>query len=431
MNEKIVPFTDLLLDPNTWEAWTPRDEVEIRSSVLIDGGPGGRPALVLEGAGNPFACGCWRLSLGGLQGGRRYRVEVVFRTEGVDAPGKCVRAILTEQPEQKKEPAFYDHLDSMGRRDGWQVLARELDVAGETPALALNLFLAWSARGHVRWSDVRLYDVTAERAGGRNVKLAAISGNPKNPTSPAACIDFYANRIDEVRGADLVCLPELINVMGVPQDRAGLAEPIPGPTSERLSDRARTHGFYLAASILERAGGAIYNTGLLIDRSGGIVGKYRKTHLAPGEDLLQGVAPGNDYPVFRTDFGTVGYMICWDGHFPEVPRLLSLNGAEVILFSNAGDGREGGSLWEPFIRTRALDNQVHIVAAVNAGRSCIVSPKGEVLSMADQTSGAIASATCDLDASVANFSGRPIHRRYDQYRRADSYDALRRHLWDI
>jgi predicted amidohydrolase len=55
-------------------------------------------------------------------------------------------------------------------------------------------------------------------------------------------------------------------------------------------------------------------------------------------------------------------------------RPVGLKGADVIIFSNMGDGREGGSLWEPFIRMRALDNQVHIVAAVNGGRSCVVSP---------------------------------------------------------
>ena len=106
------------------------------------------------------------------------------------------------------------------------------------------------------------------------------------------------------------------------------------------------------------------------------------------------------------------------------------DGAEVILLSNNGDGREGGNLWEPFIRTRALDNQVHIVAAVNSGRSCVISPKAEVLCMTDRTPGAVASAECDLNASVTDFTGRPIRRRYHQLRRSNTYQALARHLWD-
>lgn len=428
MSEEILPFTDLLSDPNAWTTWAPRKEVVPKSSVAIDAGAGGRPALVLAGGGNPFACGCWRLPLAGVRAGRRYRVEAVFRAEGVPAVGKSVRAILTAG--EGREVRFYDHLDDMGMRGGWRAVGRTFEAPEE--ALALNLFLAWAPGGRVLWSDARLYDVTDADAPGRRVRLAAISGNPPEPRSPAECIAFYTERMDAARGADLVCLPELINVTGVTgMDRAELAEPIPGPTYEHLAEKAREHGFYVAASLLERQGGAIYNTGLMIDRTGGILGKYRKTHLAPGEDLLQGVAPGNDHPVFQTDFGAVGYMICWDGHFPEVPRMLALQGARVILFSNMGDGREGGAIWEPFIRTRAIDNQAHIVAAVNGGRSCIVSPKGEVLALADGTPGARVTAECDLDATISNYTGRPIHRRYDLYRRADTYGLLARHLWDV
>ena len=123
-------------------------------------------------------------------------------------------------------------------------------------------------------------------------------------------------------------------------------------------------------------------------------------------------------------------MICYDGHYAEVPQLLGLQGAQIILFSNMGDSREGGDVWESVVRTRAVDNQVHIVAAVNSGRSCIVSPKGELLANTDRTPGAIAQATCDLNTSLCDFSKRPIYRRYDQLRRADLYGDLARHLWD-
>jgi predicted amidohydrolase len=174
----------------------------------------------------------------------------------------------------------------------------------------------------------------------------------------------------------------------------------------------------------------VYNTGLLIDRTGGVLGKYRKTHLPIAEGLLRGLAPGETYPVFRTDFGTVGLMICYDGHFPEVARILSLAGAEVILFPNMGDGREEGGLWESVVRTRAVDNQVHVAAAVNSGRSCIVSPRGELLSAADAEPGAVVSARCEIGSSLRDYSGRPIGRRYHQLRRVDTYEALLASTWD-
>ena len=286
-----------------------------------------------------------------------------------------------------------------------------------------------------RQSDVggaTLRDVSGQPRPDRTVTLAAITGNPKNPKAPVDCLDFYTDRIDSLRdqNVDLVCLPEWINACGLAGGAAEWAEPIPGPTSERLAEKARSYGMYVAASIVERQDHGIYNTGLLLDRTGGILGKHRKTQVTLNEGLVDGLAPGNDYPVFRTDFGVVGYMICYDGHYPEIPRILGLQGAEVILFSNMGDGREGGGIWEPVVQTRAIDNQAHIVASLNRGTSCIVSPKGEFLSKGDGEAGSIALATCDLNSSICDFSKLPIHRRYDQLRRADSFSKLTDDLWN-
>ncbi len=433
MEDTTTSFRDLLSDPGVWSTWAPRAELEPRFELDGEGGPGGRPALAISGNGNPIASGCWQFRLSGMEVGRRYRIEAAFAWEGIAAPGKCIRAILTVDGKEGKDVgSFYDQLDYAGQRDGWHLMACGFEAGEAHRDPVLGLFLAWSADGRVRWGDVRLYDVTDVPEAERNVNLAAVSGNPGEPDSPAACADFYCGRVDEAasRRVDLVCLPELINVTGLAMDQTDLAEPIPGPTADRLCDRARAHGIYVAASILERQGDAVSNTGLLIDRTGGILGKYRKTHLPIAEGLLQGVAPGDTYPVFHMGIGTVGYMICYDGHYPEVARTLALRGAEVILFSNMGDGREGGTLWETVVRTRAIDNQVHVVAAVNGGRSCIVSPKGEMLAMADDTPGAVVTARCDLNASLCDFTGRPIRRRYDQLRRADTFGELVHHLWD-
>ncbi len=429
--ERDAPFTDLMSDINAWSEWSPRPETGPIFRASVDEGPGGRPAAVLSGNGNPAVCGCWRLPLPGLTVGRRYAVEVLFDADGLPDPGKSVHAMLTAPGGgSARGRDFYDHLDYAGREGTWHRMAVGFEVTGPPADLTLELFLAWSRSGSVRWADGRLYDVTDDPPPARTVRLSAVSGDPEAPGSPAECIAFYTERMAGLKEADLICLPELINVARLDQPTTDLAEPVPGPTTQTLSEAARQSGSYVGASILEREGDVIYNTGVLLDRAGGLVGKYRKTHLPANEGYLGGVAPGDDYPVFETDFGTVGYMICYDGHFPEVARTLALSGAEVILLSNNGDGREGGNLWEPFIRTRALDNQVHIVAAVNSGRSCVISPKAEVLCMTDRTPGAVASAECDLNASVTDFTGRPIRRRYHQLRRSNTYQALARHLWD-
>ena len=426
------PFTDLSGDPNAWSTWAPRPESAPRFHVDAQGGPGGRAALVISGGGNACACGCWRVVLPGLLDARRYRLEVAFRSEGQVAPAKSIRAIVTSQAEGDIAKAFIGQLDPAGTRDGWRMFSHDLRGGDFGGALSLELFLAWAPDGSVRWGDARLYDVTDRPVPSRQALLAVVNGNPARPRSPAECIDFYTDRLEEAASnrVDLVCLPELINTTGIPGDAGEFAEPIPGPTSERLADVARTCGLYIAAGILERQGGGVYNTGLLIDRTGGVLGKYRKTHLPIAEALLRGTTPGEGYPVFHTDFGTVGMMICADGHFPEVARILSLAGAEVILFPNMGDGREGGGLWESIARTRAVDNQVHVAAAVNSGRSCIVSPRGAFLAAADRTPGAVVSALCEVGTSLRDYMERPIGRRYDQLRRVDTYRSLLSSPWD-
>lgn len=427
MPEDSLPFTDLMLDTNMWQSWTPRDEIAPAFQIDPQGGLGGRPALIIQGNDNALSCGCWQLPLHTVKVGRHYRLEASFITQGVLAPGKSVRAILTGNNQQ-----FYAQLDPLDKKEGWHRLRFDWMHEDAEQALTLQLFLGWSATGLVRWGDVRLFDVTGRvESDQRLVRLAAVSGNPQNPESPAQCLDFYAERINAIDGhVDLICLPELINTTKLPGDPMGWAEPIPGPTSERLSAIAQERGCYIAASILERQGKAVYNTGFLIDRNGGLLGKYRKTQLTIQEGFLRGCAPGNELPIFYTDFGVVAYMICYDGHFPEVARVMALKGAKVILFSNMSEGREGGVLWESVVRTRAVDNQVHIVAAVNSARSCVVSPKGELLAMTDRTAGAIAVADCDLSASVCDFSKRPIYQRYDQLRRADLFGDLGKHFWD-
>jgi predicted amidohydrolase len=122
-------------------------------------------------------------------------------------------------------------------------------------------------------------------------------------------------------------------------------------------------------------------------------------------------------------------MICYDGHFPEVARILALKGAGLILFPNMGDGREGGSLLDSMLRTRAVDNQVPIAAALNNGKSKVVSQKGAFLAETEEKGGVIW-CDCDPNASVCDFTKRPIHRRYDLLRRYDTFGLLAARLGD-
>jgi predicted amidohydrolase len=133
------------------------------------------------------------------------------------------------------------------------------------------------------------------------------------------------------------------------------SEPVPGPTTSFLGRLAKKHGMYIAAGLLERDGDTVYNTAVLMDRNGELFGKYRKVCL-PREEIQGGVTPGESLPVFDTDFGRIGLMICWDVFFPEPARLLALQGAEVILMPI------WGGIFD-LAQARAIENQVYLVTS--------------------------------------------------------------------
>ena len=139
-----------------------------------------------------------------------------------------------------------------------------------------------------------------------------------------------------INGANLIVLPELANtgyLFGTRQEAFLHAELIPeGPSMQAWLDFARKHQVYLAAGLAERDGVQLFDSAVLVG-PGGFIGKYRKAHLWNREKLW--FTPGNlGFPVFDTPIGRIGLLICWDIWFPEVPRLLSLQGADIICSLN-------------------------------------------------------------------------------------------------
>ena len=139
-----------------------------------------------------------------------------------------------------------------------------------------------------------------------------------------------------MNGVNLIVLPELANtgyLFGTRQEAFLHAELIPeGPSMQAWLDFARKHQVYLAAGLAERDGVQLFDSAVLVG-PGGFIGKYRKAHLWNREKLW--FTPGNlGFPVFDTPIGRIGLLICWDIWFPEVPRLLSLQGADIICSLN-------------------------------------------------------------------------------------------------
>jgi N-carbamoylputrescine amidase len=182
-------------------------------------------------------------------------------------------------------------------------------------------------------------------------------------------------------GAKIVCLPELFLTQYFCQreDAAlfDLAEPIPGPTTARLSELARQLGIVLVASLFEmRALGVYHNTAAIFETDGALCGLYRKMHI-PDDPLYYEkyyFAPGDlGFCAFDTGVGRVGTLVCWDQWYPEAARLTALQGAEVLLYPTAigwhrAEKAEVGAAqhdaWRTIQRAHAIANGVY-VAVVN------------------------------------------------------------------
>lgn len=137
-------------------------------------------------------------------------------------------------------------------------------------------------------------------------------------------------------GANLIVLPELANtgyLFNSRQEAFEHAEAIPhGPSTQAWVEFARTHQVYLVAGLAEREGTRLFDSAVLLGPDG-FIGKYRKAHLWNQEKLW--FTPGDlGFPVFDTPIGRIGLLICWDIWFPEVPRILSQQGADIICSLN-------------------------------------------------------------------------------------------------
>lgn len=208
------------------------------------------------------------------------------------------------------------------------------------------------------------------------------------------------DKIDEVavKGAQIICLPEVFNTgyfcHNNHQDKSffALAEPLDGPTIQTLASKAREHHAIIIAPIYEKAGpGVYYNTAVVINEEGSVIGVFRKVHVPWsyfGWEKFY-FRPGNNYPVFDTKYGKFGIMICYDRFFPEVARSLAIGGAEII-FVPAGAPKSLNDMWEYILRARAHENEVFVLAVDGIGKVCpehyelngqslLVDPQGNVM----------------------------------------------------
>jgi len=417
----------------SWTFECPRSEVAPEhwqdSGVLYDG----QPTLALAGGGKSYAIGKWVQTLS-VSPNTNYEFTTYFRTQDVQDIWQCILSRVywqnasggdigehgsnVEFPPIKRAPMPGDLYQTP---EGWYVMTGKYKSPGTAAKAKLELYYRFDGDGVVHYGGTELVAIPAPPP--RKVKVGTVFYRATGPTT-ASNLTQYCEKVADAAalGADIVCLPEGMTSINTGQSSVEASESVPGPSTNYLGIFAAYYGIYIVGDVFERVGEAVYNTAVLIDPNGDLVGTFRKTCL-PREETDAGVAPGDSYPVFDTDFGRIGMMICWDSQFPLPARMLTLGGAEIIFFPNWGETRE-------CTIARCIENQVYIVSSTNSLNhdSVVLSRQGEVIVQAS-TSEPVVVTELDLDQReylwwIGDYRHRrlremPFQRSSDIFRTAD------------
>lgn len=335
--------------------------------------PAGSPyGLEIAGNGVPAVYGGWRAQLSGLAGNQFYRFRARAFPTGLASPREAITILV------RWHGAFGDQVapdyvwQFTSQSDGSLTFDRVLQSPPGTSSADVELVLQWASSGRVRF-DALSFTPTAPPAA-RPVKIAAISYRPQGTASGLESVQRAAQFGDGVAASqhpDVMVFGELLNVIGAPGSYDAKAESIPGASTDVMSALARNYSSYVVFGMLERENQVLYNTAVLIDRSGTIVHKHRKVQL-PLAELSGGIFPGDAVSVFQTDFGRVSLLICQDTAFPEPARDAAIRGAELLLVPIWG----GKST---VVAARAIEHSVYVAASGYDYLSEIVDPLGTPL----------------------------------------------------
>jgi predicted amidohydrolase len=247
----------------------------------------------------------------------------------------------------------------------------------------VRLYFRFSPNGKVWWHSIELQE--CKPLPKRLVKIACSWGTGD--------LSYWAKWLDRAgeNNVDVALLPEMYNGKNVKE-----AELIEGSSGRLLAEKAKQWNMYVCGTFYEKRRDLVLNSAPFFDRNGELIGIYSKNQLYDPE-LDAGATPGIGYPVFSTDFGKVGIIICYDSWFPETIRILAYKGAELILFPNAG-------YFTGLMPARAADNGVWI-AVSSCGHPAGVWDSGGALAGEDKPN-----PTRCVESSIQSFEKNEEYR---------------------
>ncbi|GFZ88726.1 hypothetical protein GCM10008018_38470 [Paenibacillus marchantiophytorum] len=348
-NNILPPFSS-----ENWQSWTPRQEI----APIFDKRLECNETLLIISSEDSFqAYGAWYCEIHGVLDGTSYEIMADYETKQVDYESVSVNVIVTWMDQSGKwlGRGYIDTYEITD--DGLTRLKQRMDPPAGSRSVKIELEFRWSQGGSVTFRQVSLRPVEAARS--RKVKLVTTYVNPNGDhrSDLSANLQELLNTL-ELAGheqPDLVCLSETLYDRSSGYSVEEIAQTLNGEVVKAICQKAKEIQSYVVFNLYEKDGFCLYNTSLLIDRSGEIVGLYRKVHL-PLFEAQDGITPGSDYPVFTTDFGIIGLLICWDQSFVESARCLRMKGAEILCISTAGESKIQQI-------ARAVDNGMYVVVA--------------------------------------------------------------------
>ena len=339
-----------------WEFYSQRAEIAPYHWVDGEMSYEGKSTLALSGQGKSYANGSWTYTYEVISG-KYYEFVTYFRVENITQIDRTVLVEISWLGSDGNRVGFFEYPAFKAKQtdDIWYILQQTYQVPENAVKARVDLIYRWDSNGTVYFGGMNFEEVLPPKP--RTVRLATVYHRPENTKSSFESLEEFAKYIDLAGedGADIVCLPEGITLIGTGKTYIEVSEQVPGPTTVFLGDLARKHNMYIVAGIYEREGPTIFTTAILLGRDGELKGKYRKVS-PPNGEIHGGITPGNSLPVFDTDFGKIGIMICIDVFYPEQARMLALQGAEVIFLPIWG-----GNL--TLARARAIENQIYLVSS--------------------------------------------------------------------